>query len=273
MATPAVSVCIPTYNATRHIRQTVQSVLNQTFPDFELVICDDASTDDTLKILHDFPDPRIRILPSPTNTGLAPNWNRSVRNCRAPYIKLLCQDDLIYPTCLEKQFAILSNPAHSDVALVSARRNIIDDTGRVRLRPRRRWPKGRMEGALAIKRIVRSGTNRLGEPAAVMFRAEAFHRAGGFRVELPYMIDVDFWCRLLRDSKMYYSPGILAAFRVSPTSLSTTLASTQSHQAREFFALLATDPHSHVTQTDARIGSFKATLLAPFRRLAYRLFR
>jgi len=48
MPTPAVSVCIPTYNAARHIRQTVQSVLNQTFTDFELVICDDASTDDTL---------------------------------------------------------------------------------------------------------------------------------------------------------------------------------------------------------------------------------
>jgi len=273
MPTPAVSVCIPTYNAARHIRQTVQSVLNQTFTDFELVICDDASTDDTLKILSEFSDPRIRILPSATNTGLAPNWNRSVENCRAPYVKLLCQDDLIYPTCLEKQLAILSNPAHTDIALVSARRDIIDNTGRIRARGRALWPTGRVRGPLAIKRIVRSGTNPLGEPAAVMFRAEAFHRAGGFRDDHPYMIDVDFWCRLLRDSNMYYCPEILAAFRVSRSALSTALANSQSRQARTFFSTLAADPLSCVTQTDARIGSIKATLLAPLRRLAYRLFR
>ena len=273
MAIPAVSVCIPTYNAARHIRQTVRSVLDQTFADFELVICDDASTDDTLKILQEFQDPRIRILPSPTNTGLAPNWNRSVRECRAPYIKLLCQDDLIYPTCLEKQFAILSSPVHADIALVSARRDIIDDTGRVRARGSAAWPTGRVDGPLAIRRIVRSGTNPLGEPAAAMFRAEAFHRVGGFRDDLPYMIDVDFWCRVLRDSNLFFDRKTLAAFRVSSTALSTTLAATQSSQARAFFSRLAADPLSHVTQADARIGSLKATLLAPIRRLAYRLFR
>src|SRR5579859_2045469 len=161
MNSHAVSVCIPTYNAARHIRQTIRSVLDQTLTDFELVICDDASTDDTLKILQEFTDPRIRIISSPTNSGLAANWNRSVRECRAPCVKLLCQDDLIYPTCLEKQFAILSNPGHSDIALVSARRNIIDDAGRVRARGSALWPTGRVEGSLAIRRIVRSGTNPL----------------------------------------------------------------------------------------------------------------
>ena len=273
MPGPAVSVCIPTFNAARHIRDTVRSVLDQTLTDFELVICDDASTDDTIQILREFPDSRIRILPSPTNTGLAPNWNRAVRECRAPYVKLLCQDDLIYPTCLEKQLAILSNPAHTEIALVSSRRDIIDDTGRVRARGSALWPTGRVDGPRAIKQIVRSGTNPLGEPAAVMFRAEAFHRAGGFRDDHPYMIDVDFWCRLLRDSNMYYCPEILAAFRVSRSALSTALANSQSRQARTFFSTLAADPLSCVTQTDARIGSIKATLFAPLRRLAYRLFR
>ncbi len=131
MATPAVSVCIPTFNAARHIRETVHSVLDQTFTDFELVICDDASTDDTINILHNIVDSRIRILPNPGNTGLAPNWNRAVRECLAPFVKLLCQDDLIYPTCLENQFGVLSNPTYADIGLVSARRDIIDDTGRV----------------------------------------------------------------------------------------------------------------------------------------------
>jgi glycosyltransferase involved in cell wall biosynthesis len=272
MHSPAVSVCIPTFNAARHIRDTVRSVLEQTFTDFELVICDDASTDDTIKILQEFADPRVRVIPSPTNTGLAPNWNRSVCECRAPYVKVLCQDDLIYPTCLGKQFAILSNPTHADIALVSSRRHIIDDTGRVRARGRGFWPTGRVDGHQAIRRIVRSGTNPIGEPAAVMFRAEAFGKTGGFQDDLPYMIDVEFWCSVLRDADMFYDRETLAAFRVSSTALSTALASSQSAQAREFFSRLASDPMFPVTRTDARIGSLKATFLAPLRRIAYRLF-
>jgi glycosyltransferase involved in cell wall biosynthesis len=272
MATPAVSVCIPTFNAARHIRDTIGSVLAQTRADFELVICDDASTDDTLEVLGEFTDPRIRVLPGAANTGLAPNWNRVVRECRAPYTKLLCQDDLIYPECLAKQVAILSDPAHADVNLVTAPRDIIDDSGRTRIRARAQWPEGSIPGPSAVRRIVRSGTNPVGEPAAVLFRAEAFHRTGGFRDAHPYMIDVDFWCRALRDANLYCVRETLAAFRVSSTALTPVLAASQSRQAREFFSGLAAEPDSPVTRSDARIGCLKATLLAPTRRLAYRIF-
>jgi glycosyltransferase involved in cell wall biosynthesis len=269
---PLVSVCIPAFNAGRFIGATISSVLAQTLPDFELIISDDASTDDTIARIADFNDPRIRLVRNTANAGIGPNWNRVVREARAPFVKLLCQDDLIYPTCLEKQSAVLSDPSHADIALVCARRDIIDGSGRMRFRPRSLLPTGRINGALAIRRIVRSGTNPVGEPAAVMFRATAFEDIGGFRDAQPYMIDVDLWCRLLRESNLYSQQETLAAFRVSRTSLSSALASTQSYQARHFFRQLAREPGTPVTAIDALLGRAKATLRAPARRLAYRVF-
>jgi glycosyltransferase involved in cell wall biosynthesis len=268
--TPLVSVCIPTFNAARYIGGTVQSVLSQSVADFELIISDDASTDDTLERIGNFDDPRIRIVRNTTNAGLGANWNRAVREARAPFVKLLCQDDLIYPDCLEKQAAILVNSANSNVGLVCCRRDVIDDSGRVRLHGRGSLPAGRIEGEEAIRRVVRSGTNPIGEPAAVMFRADVFNAEGGFDGSAPYMIDVDFWCRALRKADLYLIPETLAAFRVSRGALSTILAPSQSGQARAFFSRLAADSSFPVTRLDALTGQLKATLLAPARRLVYR---
>ncbi|HEY8748879.1 MAG TPA: glycosyltransferase [Tepidisphaeraceae bacterium] len=272
MATvPRASVCIPTFNAGRFISATIQSVLGQTLSDFELVICDDASTDDTLERINEFNDARLRVVQNATNTGLSANWNRAVRECRAPYVKLLCQDDLIYPTCLEKQVAILSDPNHADIGLVCGQRDIIDESGRVRLHGRGRLPAGTTPGKDAIRQVVRSGTNPIGEPAAVMFRASDFNKAGPFDGSRPYMIDVDFWCKVLSISNLYAIPQSICAFRLSRNALSATMAKSQSRQARSFFASLAKAPNSPVTPTDTILGQVNATLLAPARRLVYRL--
>jgi len=268
---PLVSVCIPTFNAAQFIGPTIRSVLEQTLADFELVISDDASTDDTTKRIAAFDDPRIRITSNPSNTGIGPNWNSAVRECRAPFVKLLCQDDLIYPNCLEKQVAVLSDSNHTDVGLVCCRRDVIDETGRVRLRRRGGLGRGRIAGNNAIRRVVRSGTNPIGEPAGVLFRTDLFEAVGGFDGRLPYMIDVDFWCRALLRSNLYSIPQTLSAFRISRGALSSTLAQTQSRQARSFFRRLASEANSPVTQADAMIGQIKATLLAPSRRLVYRM--
>jgi glycosyltransferase involved in cell wall biosynthesis len=269
--TPFVSVCIPTFNAARFIGPTIRSALEQTLPDLELVICDDASTDDTIKRIADFDDPRIRVTSNAANTGIGPNWNRAVRECRAPLVKLLCQDDLIYPDCLEKQAAVLSDSKHAGVGLVCCRRDIIDETGRVRLRGRGGLPGGWIAGKETIRRVARSGTNPIGEPAAVLFRSGLFEAVGGFDGASPYMIDVDFWCRALLKSNLYSMPQTLSAFRISRGALSSTLAKSQSLQARTFFRQLTKEMGSPVTQVDATMGQIKATLLAPARRLAYRM--
>jgi len=268
--TPAVSVCIPTYNGEQFIGQAIESVLSQTFSDFELVIVDDASSDGTIARIEQFTDPRIRLIRNEKNLGLAGNWNKAVESCAAPLVKLLCHDDVLYENCLAEQTKAISTDG---VGLASARRDVIDTIDRVVLRSRGAKP-GRFSGSEMIRRIVRSGTNPLGEPAAVMFRAELFRKVGGFHGDRPYMIDVDFYCRALKACDVVTSPSTLCAFRISRDALSSLLARTQAIQARSFFAEVAMANPEIVSRSDLRMGQLRATLLAPARRLFYRrLFR
>lgn len=98
---PAISVCIPTYNGAKYIAQTIESILNQTFTDFEIIVSDDGSSDKTLEIVGSFNDPRIVRIDRLSKVGAEANWNNAVANASASLVKLVCQDDLLYPQCLE----------------------------------------------------------------------------------------------------------------------------------------------------------------------------
>jgi glycosyltransferase involved in cell wall biosynthesis len=277
-AAPAISVCIPTYNAGAYLAATIESVLSQTRSDFELVIVDDRSTDATLEVAEKLAreDPRVRVLRNERNLGLGLNWDRAVRAARGRLIKLLCQDDLLYPECLAAQAAELEDPSNAGVALVCAARDVVDEAGRVVFRGRPRISGrhgGGVAAAEALRRIVRSGTNPIGEPVAVLFRADAYARAGGFDTtgRWPYMIDVDLWSRmLLTAGDVYCAARPLCAFRVSRTALSTTLVRSQSRQAREFFSDLARRAPDVVRPTDLLIGSVRASALGVARAALYR---
>ena len=104
---PRVSVLMSVYNETSYLRQSVQSILDQTFLNFEFVIINDGSTDDTQKILETFADPRIRIIRQP-NTGLTKALNRGLKLCRGEFIARIDADDLSMPDRLEQQLAFLN---------------------------------------------------------------------------------------------------------------------------------------------------------------------
>ena len=113
---PEISICIPTFNGEKFIAQTIQSVLDQTFSNFEIIISDDGSTDRTLEIVRSFNDPRISRIDALPKVGAEDNWNNSVANARADLIKLVCQDDLIYSQCLDTEFRAMTAPENQDVA-------------------------------------------------------------------------------------------------------------------------------------------------------------
>ena len=131
---PLVSVCIPSYNGEGYIGRAVESVLAQTQDDFELIILDDQSTDRTVDVIKRFSDPRIRLIVNSSRLGQMGNWNKALREAVGSFIKLLPQDDLLYPACLEKQTDAFSKPENEGVALVCCERDIIDDAGRIILR-------------------------------------------------------------------------------------------------------------------------------------------
>jgi glycosyltransferase involved in cell wall biosynthesis len=271
--TPAVSVCIPAYNHADWIGRTIESVLAQTLGDFELIVSDDCSTDGTADVVGRYRDPRIRLVRGERNVGAAGNWNRVVGLARAPFVKLLCDDDLLYPPCLERQVAVLADARHADVALVCCRRDIVDANDR-RLMTRAGFAGGArtIPGPLAVRRMVRAGTNLVGEPTVAMFRTAAHDTAGGFDGRFAYMLDLDFWCRVLAQGSLYVIPETLCAFRVSRGSWSTRIASSQAAESRAFFRAVRARARS-VSALDVLVGSARAAVLAVMRQLLYGALR
>jgi glycosyltransferase involved in cell wall biosynthesis len=234
------------------------------------VVCDDASTDGTLAIVERVADARVRIVRSAENLGAARNWDRAVGEARGAYVKLLCQDDTLRPTCLERQAAALDAAADGTVALVACRRDLIDDHDRVVMRDRGlRHVEGRIAGREMIRRIARSGTNPVGEPSATLARRDVLSRSGGFDPSERYMIDVDMWTRLLAGGDLHYIPESLCTFRLASTSWSARLARDQARQARHFVRKLRSRHPDVVGPVDVARGLVAATVLGWGRRLLY----
>jgi glycosyltransferase involved in cell wall biosynthesis len=215
-----VSVCIPVFNCESFISQTIQSVLDQTYTNLELIILDNASTDLTGEIVQQFKDSRIRYLRNETNIGMMGNWNKALDEAKGKYIKILPADDLIYPNCLETQVSAIEDKKYPNIALVCCKRDIINVEGRKMLARSFTGVRGFIPGKKAVKKIVRSGTNRLGEPGAILFRSDLLSHDPQMRFsnQFPYVIDLSLWIKLLSKGDLYVIQKSLCGFRVSPQS-------------------------------------------------------
>ena len=132
-AVPAISVVMSVYNGEQFVAQSIESVLRQTFPGFELLIVNDASTDRTREIVTSFRDPRIRIVDNPSNVGLTRSLNRGLALARGRFVARQDADDLSLPTRLAEQLAFMR--ANPGVALVGTQARVMDARGRVLPRP------------------------------------------------------------------------------------------------------------------------------------------
>jgi glycosyltransferase involved in cell wall biosynthesis len=268
---PLVSVCIPSYNSAGHLGAAIESVLSQSLNDFELVVVDDCSSDDSLAVARRYKDHRLRVFSNETNLGAAGNWNRACGLASGRFVKLVCGDDLLYPTSLEQQVHAFDAGGPS-IAMVAAKRDIISTDGQVMIAARGLLGMaGPVSGADAIHRAVRSGTNPFGEPAAVLMRASALRAAGPFRGTAEYMIDLDMWCRLLAQGDLYAVPNTQAAFRVQKQSWSCALAGRQASQARAWMADMRRRHPELISRRAVAEGSVRAWALERARRLAYRV--
>lgn len=272
MSTPMVSVCIPSYNIEKYIGITIESALSQTYKDFELVIIDDNSRDKTLDIIKRYSDYRIRVIINEKNLGPQENWNKALNEAKGKYIKILCHDDLLYPTCLQSQVEILQNSINPRVVIVCSGRDIIDETGRKIVKRNFPMQKGVLSGKSAIKKIIRYGANPIGEPTAVLFRSEIIKKIGYFCESIPYVIDLDYWCRMLLYGNLYIIPESLCAFRVSSRAWSTKIGYSQIRQFMQFINRLKKDKRYELNCLDCNLGRLRANLNGIARNLFYLFF-
>ena len=232
---PTVSVCIPTYLGGATLGASIASVLAQSHTDFELIVLDDNSPDDTRDVVAQFHDSRLVYRRNEINLGPQGNWNQCLSVAQGTYFKLLPHDDLLHPDCLARQIGILESDRNNHLALVFSTRNILRPDGRFLMH--RGYPGGR-EGVITsdsiMRACVRRGTNLIGEPGGVLFRKALADKVGFFDATNPYVIDLDYWFRLLAHGDAYFCTASLASFRVSRKSWSVTIGGNQDHEFIHF---------------------------------------
>ncbi|HZX99769.1 MAG TPA: glycosyltransferase family A protein [Dermatophilaceae bacterium] len=267
--TPRVSVVVPSFNNVSFIEATMDSILAQTFEDFELIVADHSSVDGTWELLQRYlPDPRVRLLRTEAGGGAPRNWERVTAAARGELLKLVCGDDIIYPDCLRRQVEAMD--ANPSVVLVAAQRDLIDARGALLLSRRGlAGLTGLVAGRMAARHTVVAGSNIFGEPACVLFRRETLQDAGGWDARTPYVIDEATYVNVLLRGDFVGIDTSLAAFRLSSTQWSVHLAREQSGQVIGFHHRLADDVSGLLSRTDLLRGDARARGMAYARRLAY----
>jgi len=223
---PAVSICVPTYNGADYLARCLDSILQQTFSDFEIVAVDDRSDDDTVHILREYweRDRRLRIFENPRNVGLVGNWNQCIEHARGEWIKFVFQDDWIAPECVQRMVDVATE---SRALLTVCRRQFVfegvsDDFRREFRSPaQEKSPDAVFQGGGMISAEDACGAflqhglaNVYGEPTAALIHREAFERYGRFDGRLIQICDLEFWLRIATNCGLSYIPETLAYFRV-----------------------------------------------------------
>jgi glycosyltransferase involved in cell wall biosynthesis len=269
---PLVTVAIPMYNNGRFIRQTIESVLSQTYTNFELLIYDDHSTDDSRDIAGSFDDSRIRIFRNDRNLGPEGNWNRAVSRIRGEYVKLVCGDDILYPECLERQIAAFGDSGNIGVSLVCCQRTIIDPEGKTLIKKVNFVDGGRKEPADIVRKMIRMGTNIIGEPVCGLYPSLLLRKTRGYSAAIPYTIDLEFWIQLLKLGDLFMIDDPLCAFRISNVSWSSRIGEMRHQQFLAFMERTAEEKQFQVTDLDMFIGKFNSSVQSMTSLMGFKLF-
>jgi glycosyltransferase involved in cell wall biosynthesis len=198
MSTPRVTIALATRNRAAYLRQAIESCLAQTFPDFELLICDNASSDDTPQVVASFSDPRIRHVRNDHDLGMVANWNRCIELARGELIANLCDDDLMLPDRLARQVAMFD--ADPELAVAHGDAEMIDSAGRQTGTWASREFGDGLLGALVC------GHNYLVYPSTTI-RRSLFDQIGGYADGYTIAADLDLWLRAAPAHRARHTAG------------------------------------------------------------------
>ena len=256
-------------SALEDLEPAVRSILAQTYQNFELLIFDDASTDRSWQLLGSFQDPRIVLHRNERNLGPEGNWNQALAAASGKYVKLFHQDDALSAECLAREVAALETCPGAVLAF--CKRTIIRPNGTRILDRSAPWAEGEVQAERILRGCVRAGTNLIGEPSATLFRAEAARRVGNFDGTIPYVIDLDYWARLLEHGSGYYLDAPLTSFRISSSQWSAAIGRRQGRQFIDFLDKLNATGRCKIGPMARFLGRLMAVRNQILRMLLYRL--
>lgn len=244
---PKVSICVPTYNGSEFLEECINSCLSQTFNNFEVIILDDGSTDETVDIAKKYLyDSRVKLFTNSSNLGLVNNWNKCIDLAKGEWIKFVFQDDYIEPDCLKNFIQHIDD----DIFLLVSKRSFIfsKDTSAIdkqyynsRLRTlnnTRATLSGNKISPDVISKVAceNIALNFIGEPSLTMFKKDIVKKIGYFNTNLVQICDFEFFLRLASNYGLIYIPEKLCHFRVHKASASSA------NLATKLFILSYLDP-------------------------------
>ncbi|MFM7449588.1 MAG: glycosyltransferase [Leptolyngbyaceae cyanobacterium] len=226
---PLVSICIPTYNGEEFLNDALQSALSQTYPNIEILVSDDDSSDQTLAIVNTVcTHSRYKLsVFRHERLGLVGNWNFCLKNAKGEYIKFLFQDDILEPSCIAEMVALAEQDA--EVGLVFSKRNILL-TAAATSDPRciliyescqnvhNAWSNLQSlqpgKTLLADPNLLEDPINKIGEPTAVLLRKQVFESVGYFDSDFFHLVDIEMWLRISGHYKIGFIDKYLVSFRI-----------------------------------------------------------
>jgi cellulose synthase/poly-beta-1,6-N-acetylglucosamine synthase-like glycosyltransferase len=201
---PKVSVILAVYNGERTIRETIHSLLAQTCRDFEIIVADDGSTDETARVLDSIKDSRLRVLRLDRNLGRSAARNAAVQESRGKYIAMMDADDLSYPRRLEMEADFLDS--HPEIALCGSWAHLIEVSGM-----KLEWRK--LCDPVEIKRTMLRSNPFI--HCTAMLRRSVFEEMGGFNETMRASEDYDLYLRVAAKYKAANIPEFLATYRAN----------------------------------------------------------
>jgi glycosyltransferase involved in cell wall biosynthesis len=219
-STPKVSVLMSVYNGSRYLKESIDSILNQTFTDLEFIIIDDCSTDDSGEIISEYAekDQRIVLIKNPENIGLTKSLNKGLKIAKGEYVARQDADDISLPERLTKQVSLLNK--EPEVALVSCNIALIDPDGN----PIEKQIRACHPDLVSLHLLF---YNHLGGHSQVIFRRELVINLGGYCESFRYSQDYELWCRIDKVGRIYILPEILLQQRRHNQSITLAKASEQ----------------------------------------------
>ncbi|MCJ2071061.1 glycosyltransferase [Methylobacterium sp. J-030] len=217
---PKISVCIPSFSHGKYIGRCIESVLQQTIQDFELVISDDNSQDETVQIIESYADDRIRIIKNTINAGPNENTNRCLRAACGEYVALLASDDVMLPRRLAAQLSVLEKKP--ELGAVFSLIEVIDDTDAVlsdtiyeeifthENRPRLSW----------LRHFFLYGNCLAG--ITPMIRRRVIDEIGLYHPLLVQLADFDYWIRICTRWEIEVLPEKLCRYRIHQAGTNTS---------------------------------------------------
>ncbi len=208
-----VSVCINVYNAEKYITKTIESVINQTYKNLQIIVIDDCSTDNTYNIVKSIDDPRIEVYKLPFNCHISNACNEGFKYVKGEYVAHLDADDLWTPDKIEKQVSFLENNKNYGACFTHA--EIIDDNGDIAGEDqdflRNVYAFDNCSQAQML-RYFYDNANRLCHPSSLI-KTEIINKVGKHDTSMLYLHDFDYWMRLLTVTHLYVIPERLTLVR------------------------------------------------------------